>query len=547
MTEEKEKDAHIVVPEVEEKVNKLISQYKEYSVSEFFKKNRQMLGYSGKVRSLTTIVHEYVTNSLDACEDARILPEILIEIHKLPNGHIKVVSEDNGIGIPKEKVGQALGMLLAGTKFHVLRQKRGQQGIGAAYATLFAQITTGKPIHIKTSIGRKLFECDLSIDVKKNAPVIKNEKEYSDHFRGVKIEAEFANVEYNEGEHSVYEYLRRTALATPHAQITLVKPDNSIVVFPRSSNYIPSLPPQVKPHPLGVTVSDLMDMASASGARKISSFLVNDFSRASSVRVKEIQKICPNIDLNRAPSTLTWAEAEELVKAFHSIKWIAPDMDTLQPIGKENLTKSLKALLQPDELAVVERKPRVFMGGIPFLVEAAIAYGGKAGNQRKGGAEIMRFANKVPLLFDAGNCAITASIKSIDWGRYGLKNFEEQPMTVFVNFVSVHVPYTGAGKLAISAEAEIVEEIRLAVMECARKISLYLSGLRKMAEKTRRKNIFFKYITEVSESLHRITGRPAVEISEKLRKLAEERTGLLEAEALEESTTQKKKKIGSRG
>ncbi|MDP2717176.1 MAG: ATP-binding protein, partial [Candidatus Micrarchaeota archaeon] len=161
--------------------------FKEYSIAEFFKKNRQMLGYSGKLKSMTTIVHEFVTNSLDACEDAKILPEIRVEVSELPDGHYRIVAQDNGTGVPRKNVGQAFGQLLAGTKFHQRAQKRGQQGIGAAYATLFAQITTGKPTHIKTGLGDgKVYECDVWIDIQKNAAKIENEKEYSGKFQGTR-------------------------------------------------------------------------------------------------------------------------------------------------------------------------------------------------------------------------------------------------------------------------------------------------------------------------------------------------------------------------
>lgn len=522
---------------VEEKAKtaaEIEKEFKEYSVAEFFKKNRQMLGYSGKIRSLTTIVHEYVTNSLDSCEDAKILPEIYVEIQELPNGHFRVINEDNGTGIPKSKIGQALGQLLAGTKFHQRMQKRGQQGIGAAYATLFAQITTGKPTRVKSGIGDyKVFECDVTIDVQKNKPEISNERDSSAKFRGVRIEAEFSEVGYNRSEYGVYEYLRRTALANPHAQITLVEPNKEITVFPRASTELPSKSKNIKPHPLGITTSDLIDMAYASDARKISSFLVNDFSRISNDKVKEVQAICPTIDMERAPKNLQWSEAEEIVKAFAQLKWIAPEMDALRPISEQQIEKSLKNLLQPEQMSIIERKPRVFRGGIPFLVEAAIAYGGKAGAAQEGEgkkSELLRFSNRVPLLFDAGNCAITEAVKTIDWNRYDLKDLDHQPVSIFVNFVSVYVPYTGAGKLAISAEDEIVAEIRMALMECARQISVYLHGLQKAEDAEKRRQIFFKYITEVAAALHDVTGRDKKVLEAQMRKIAEERTSLLEAE-----------------
>lgn len=520
----------------------LEKQFKEYSVAEFFKKNRQMLGYSGKLRSLTTIVHEFVTNSLDSCEETNILPEINVEINKLPNDHFRVIVEDNGTGIPRKKVGQALGKLLAGTKFHQRAQKRGQQGIGAAYATLFAQITTGKPTKVKTSIGDgNVYECDITVDVQKNDPGISNEKEYRGKFKGVRIEGEYAEVDYNRSEYSVYEYLRSTALANPHAQITLVEPNKEITVFPRASSQMPKRPKKILPHPLGLTTSDLMDMAAVSSARKISSFLTSDFSRISSEKVKELQVVMGTVDLERAPKALTWPEAEEVVKAFQKMKWIAPETDALQPIGADQLEKSLKNLLQPEKLSVVERRPKVFRGGIPFMVEAAIAYGGKSGLEtgqtRKG--EVARFANRVPLLFDAGNCATMDAVKNIEWNRYDLKEWETMPVTIFINFVSVYVPYTGAGKLAISTEEEIVMEIRMALMEAAREVSLYLHGLQKAEDAERRRMIFFKYIIEVAQALEDVTGKKASVIQAKLKKIAEERTSLLEAQEAGDESAEK--------
>jgi DNA topoisomerase-6 subunit B len=548
---------------VEDVEHQLAKEFKEYSVAEFFKKNRQMLGYSGKVRSLTTIIHEYVTNSVDSAEDAKILPDIKVEIQEL-NDHLKVIVEDNGTGIPRSKVGNALGELLSGTKFHQRRQRRGQQGIGAKGATLFAQITTGKPTKVKTSIGNyKIFECEISIDVKKNSPIITNEKEYSGNYRGTRIEAEFAEVTYNRSEYSVYEYLRMTAIANPHVQITLIEPTKEIIVFPRASTKIPPKAKDSLPHPLGISTSDLMDMALISPNRKISSFLQQEFTRVSSDKTKELETLVnagiepeikeggtkkPNpfyLDFGRQPGTLQWPEAERIVAAFQKVKWIAPETDVLIPIGEEQLQKSLKNLLSPETMKIVVRKPHVFRGGIPFMVEAAIAYGGKAGGEASAAqskatekapglqrvGEVLRYANSVPLLFDAGSCATMEAVKSIDWARYDLRRWEEMPVSIFINFVSVYVPYTGAGKLAISQEEEIIEEIRSALMECARDISMYLHSLQRVEDQERRRQIFFRYIGEVAEALHDIKGTvEKVKIQEKLRKIAEERTKIAEQE-----------------
>ncbi len=514
--------------------------FKEYSVAEFFKKNRQMLGYTGKIRSLTTIVHEAVTNGLDACEDAKILPEITVEIKKMEDGHYRVVVQDNGTGLPRSKVGQAFGQLLSGTKFSQRMQKRGQQGIGISYAVLFAQITTGKPAHVKTGTGDyKIFEADVSIDVKKNIPLITNFKEYSGNFRGTRFEAEFAEVDYNKSEYSIGEYLRRTAIANPHAQITFVSPENEVTVFPRSSTTLPKKTKAVLPHPLGLTTSDIMDMASVSKARKIGSFFTSEFARFSSDKMSEIAKMLPNVDFDRAPKNLQWQEAEAVVKCISQLKWIAADASVLQPIGEAQVEKSLKNLLKPEKLSVIERKPKVFRGGIPFSVEAAIAYGGNAGSTGEGKkGEILRFANRVPLLFDSGNCAITEAVKTIDWNRYDLKNWETMPVSIFVHFVSVYVPYTGAGKLAVSAEDEIVQEIRFALMDCARQIGIYLHGIAHAEEQEHRRQIFVRYVGEVAQALSEITGKPKEPLLKKLEKIAKERTALLESNGGDEGESE---------
>jgi DNA topoisomerase-6 subunit B len=516
--------------EVSNAEEELSKQFREYSVAEFFKRNRQMLGYTGKIRSLTTIVHEAVTNSLDSAEDARILPDISVEIKELPDGHFKLVMEDNGTGVPKKDVGKAFGKLLAGTKFHVLRQKRGQQGLGISYAVLFSQLTTGKPAHIKTGMDHKVFECNISIDVKSNEPVITDEKEYSEKFKGVKIELEVSEVGYNRSEYGVYEYLRRTAIANPHAQITLVEPNGEIILFPRASTTLPKISEKVLPHPLGLTTSDLIEMSHSSTARKLGSFFQNEFSRFSADKVKEISDLNKEIDFNKTPHSLTWGEAEAIVKTIEKVKWIAPETSVLIPIGENQLIKALKNILKPEEMKVVERKPKVYRGGIPFMVEAAIAYGGESGGSAGGTKklEILRYANSTPLLFDSGSCAISEAVKGIDWARYDLNKIEEMPITVFVNFVSVFVPFTGTSKLAVSPEEEIISEIKLALMECARSIGIYLHTLEHAHDEEERRSIFMRYIGEVAICLNDLTGIDIEKTKKKLEVIAKERTAIAE-------------------
>ena len=512
----------------------IFKELKSNSISEFFRKNSQMLGYSGKVRSLTTVVHEYVTNSLDACEEANILPEIKVEVKEISGDKYSVKVEDNGPGIPSKVIGKVLATVLSGTKFHRYVQQRGQQGIGGSGCTLFSLITTGKPVHIISSTGKSAYECDITIDIKSNKPMITGMKEAHSDRSGLAVYGEFGDVKYENSDHGVYEYIRRTALSNPHATITLVGPDGKEFRFIRSVQELPPKARPTKPHPLGVGTNDLIEFAHVSESRKVSSFLTDTFSRLSTNKVDELKGLLSGLDFDKSPKALTWDEAERIVNAFKGIKWIAPDLDSLSTIGERQIEATIKNILSPTFMSIIERRPKVFRGGIPFVVEAGIAYGGEAGKKTEEGAQgvLIRFANKVPLLFDGSACAITSAVEGMPWKRYGIKEFEKEPVSVLVNVSSVYVPYSGVGKQAISQEAEIIEEIRLAVMDCARGLQRYMSGVKNRNVQASKYNTIMKYVSQLSMNLSEMTGIGKDEIEEGLKKIIGSRyKRLLEEEA----------------
>ncbi len=484
--------------------DKIFKEFKEHSVAEFFKKNRQMLGFSGKTRSLTTVVHELVSNSLDACEEANILPEIKVNVDEIDKERYRIHVEDNGPGIPKKHLGKALGMMLAGTKFHRFVQQRGQQGIGAAGCTMFAQVTTGKPVKAVSGYNGKVFSCEISVDFKTNKPLVANMVEEKGDFRGLKYTGEFAGVKYDKSSYSIYEYLKRTALSNPHAEISLTGPSGEQAIFPRSVEEIPPRPKPTLPHPLGISTNDLMEYAhSDRHSKRLSASLQAGFQRMSAGKIAELKGFLPEINFNKPPRELAWVEAEKLVAAFEKVKWIAPATDTLIPIGKEQVEQSLTNILNPEFFAVTQRSPKIYRGGIPFIVEAAIAYGGNSGRKiaGKNTSDLIRYANRAPLLFDTSGCGISDAVKKMDWKRYNLKNFDEQQVSVFVNFVSVHIPYTGAGKQAISPEDEVVDEIKNALMEVARQLQRYLGGLVRDRDRKARRKAVLRYVKQLSIDL----------------------------------------------
>ncbi len=513
----------------------LAKEFKEHSVAEFFKKNRQMLGLYGKVRTLTTIIHEYVSNSLDACEEANILPDIDVKIDELGEEYYEVTVTDNGPGLSQEVVGKAFGQLLAGTKFHRMMQMRGQQGIGASGCTMLSQSTTGKPTKVITGTGQgKAISLELTIDPKRNAPKITNLKEIERKFKGTAVKAKFKGVIYRDSSTGPLEYLRRTAISNPHASIKLRDPKGKKFAFKRTVKIIPKKPKEMKPHPKGITVDELITLSKYTKATKTASFLKNDFDRVGATSIEKIQKIV-KFDLNKDPKQMAWDEAESIIKAFKKIDFIAPNTDGLSPIGEDRIKKSLNKIIEPEFVHTITRKPKVYSGGFPFQIEVGIGYGGKAGrgdNSEDAKVEIMRFANRAPLLFDAGNCAITKAVNAVDWKRYGVRDLNSAPLTVFINFISVHVPYMGAGKQSVADEEEVMDELKLALMDCARRTSGYIKAKLREKERKMKQDMFYKYIPEISLALGHVTGTKKEKLTKHLEKLVKEKLGL---EKLEET------------
>ena len=479
---------------MEREAAELFEEFKELTASEFFRRNKQMLGFTGKIRSLTMVFHELITNSLDACEEAGIQPELTIDLKRLDKDHYILKHTDNGPGIPEDYIGRVYCTMFAGSKFRNI-QSRGQQGLGCSGCVLLSQMTTGKPSKVVSGYydGTKLkgVELTFKMDVKKNQGLILDRKEVDLTKTGVSIELHYKDVSYSLSEQGAFEYIRRTMIANPHAKIKFRDPTGQIFIFDRATDIIPPLPKEVLPHPRGVTADDLIFMAKHTDKRRFRSLLTSSLSRMSTKRVNEIEKET-GIDLNKRPKDMTWEEAERIVELFTRMDFMAPPTSGLIPIGKEQIENGMREILNPEFISTTTRKPKTYRGGVAFVIEAGISYGGGSGRligeQKK--SEIMRFANRVPLTFDQGSCAITEALKSIDWKRYGIKDLENSPITVFVNIVSTQVPYLSTGKQSISPEPEILHEVRQATMKIARSLQKYIRAQKAAKEAAMRSKIF---------------------------------------------------------
>src|SRR3989338_7435154 len=454
----------------------LAKKQKEIGVAEFFSRNRHLLGFDNKKKALMTTIKEAVDNSLDACEEASVLPEVSVEVIDMGNDRFRVIVEDNGPGIVKKQIPHIFARLLYGSKFFKLSQSRGQQGIGISAAVLYSQLTTGKPAKIISKISPKepAHYYELKIDTQKNKPDIEKEDTLEwkkDH--GTKIELDLEG-SYLGGSQSIDQYLKQTAIVNPHVTIVYTNPKAEQIIFPKATDKLPPLPEEIKPHPYGVELGVLITMLDNTDARTLQAFLTQEFSRVGPNTAKEI---CQNAALlpSTKPSDINRDMAEKLLQGINKTKIISPPTDCISPIGEELLEKGLKKEINAEFYCAVTRTPDVYRGN-PFVIEAGLAYGGQQNAEES--ITIYRFANRVPLLYQQGACAVVKSIIQTNWRSYGLSQSQDSlpigPLTLAVHVASVWVPFTSESKEAIAHYPEIIKEVKLALQECGRKLSIYI-------------------------------------------------------------------------
>lgn len=524
---------------------------RDISVAEFFEKNRHLLGFDNPRKALMTTIKEAVDNALDAAEEAKILPEISVEIIEMAENRYRIIVEDNGPGIVKEQIPKIFARLLYGSKFHRLRQSRGQQGIGISAAVMFAQLTTGRPTKItsKTDVGKPAHYMELHLNTQTNSPEIMVDeiKSWDSKEHGTRIEMDL-EASYIKGDQSVDQYLKETAIVNPHATIIYTNPKAEQFIYARATDSLPKEPLEIKPHPHGLELGLLMKLLKNTESRTLNSFLLNDLSRIGPGTAKEI---CEKalIDPKKKCEDMTMQDAEKLMKAFKESKIMSPTTDCLSPIGEELLEKSLKKEINAEFYVAVTRPIFVYRGN-PFQIEVGLAYGGNQSKEET--VQILRFANRVPLLYQQGACAITKSITATNWKSYGLQQssggIPSGPLTILVHMCSVWVPFTSESKEALAHYPEIIKELKLAVQEAGRKLQLYVSKKHKVQNQLERANLFERYMPEVADALSRLTGENKEKLLDQLRAMTnkdEIKSQIYEMETLKGEADEEKNNASS--
>jgi len=604
----------------------MATKQRDISVSEFFAKNRHLLGFDNPRKALLTTVKEAVDNSLDACEEAGILPDITVIIEDLQpdrpasakSARYRVSVVDNGPGIVRKQVENIFGRLLYGSKFHRLKMSRGQQGIGISAAGMYGLITTGKPmvIHTKPSAKQPAHHIELAMNTKTNRAEVTEDRETKDfpparfaqltpgtrelnetgeilspdvYPTGTSVSIELDG-RYQKGRGSVDEFLELTAIANPHARFTFVPPSKvsedekeeapllkqrgggkfkvagedgkvvetpavvqpapkpvepqvttetgGVMVFPRAVEDLPPETKEIQPHPKGIELGILLQMLKEAeiekGGYTLYNFLQDRFSRVSSATASTLCEKIGKTARTRV-ADMDHDAAEKLFRELQDAKLPPPPTDCLAPIGVQQLLKGMFKGVRAEFYAASSREPAVYRGR-PFLIEAAIAFGGELPADEP--CRVIRFANRVPLLFQQSACSSFKAVIETNWRNYDL----QQPrgavpvgaIVIMIHMASVWVPFTSESKEAIADYDEIRKEMKLALMECGRKLGTYLNKRLKMRRESERRDVFERYIGEIAKACNAINGADAKKLYEAMLAQAKKRTAIADLKLDEE-------------
>ncbi|MCY3411858.1 MAG: DNA topoisomerase VI subunit B [Candidatus Heimdallarchaeota archaeon] len=520
------------------------------SAAVFFNDNKAIAGFGNSMRAVFTSVRELVENSLDASEKRGNTPNIHLRMRRLSKKEvdklmgtsivktkeqkiefIELSCRDNGVGVDRELIPQLFGTVLAGTKYGA-QQTRGRFGLGSKMVLLHAMSTLDLPIQITTrSLGSDTtHRVQLFINLEKNEPIIhkqwefiEGDDEYFDDY-GTEIKVSFTG-SWTMAKNYVKEYFKQLAIITPYADIFATVPgekdDDEELSYLRVVDELPDPPQVVKVHPWGTDISTFRREMMNADETNLIDFLVNNFMGVDHQAAESFFEVV-GVDPNKPPVELTSQEIRRIVhdgfsvalKEAKTVKrkrdrvfmFNEPSGDSLSPLGADRLRKGLEKELAPDFVESVTRAPHAYEGH-PFIIEAAIGYGGgvnEAAKSKSGtvvdNRVIYRFANRIPLIFGAGNDLITKVANSMNWSKYGLTRGTE-PLAIAVSLVSTKIPFPETSKEYIDTVDEIQEEVKLVLEQLGRKLRTYLGRRRRRTRERQRKSLFDRHASETVENL----------------------------------------------
>ena len=491
------------------------------NAAEYFSKNLQQVGFSSQTKAVLTTLKEAVDNALDACEENGILPEVSITVEKRGAGshknsdQVMIRVEDNGPGISEEDLPRVFGEYLASSKFGRGRCSRGQQGIGISAATTWAQLTTasGARVISKTESMRKAVSATLEVDIKHNRGLLKDRQTLDwDKPHGTTVEFLIDGRVQLNGEAGLLSYLNGTTLVNPHLKMRWKLPEMEVHLVERVSNTVPEIPEATEPHPHTMKLGEFIAHSHMFGRLKVSEWLKQGFSRIHEGVLSDLVKGgLPRSVLEKRVGAVGDSDFKSLFVAIQNMKMMAPSTKSVLSIGEEAMSKSIRRLGAVDFFAVVSRKP-IVADFKPVQVEVAIARLEERSIEAESAVQVLRFANRVPLQFDKSACAIVHAIESVNWRSYGLPQpkgaVPQGPYIIAVSVVSPFIKFKNASKETVDASEELVEELRLALIQAGQKLSKHIrreSKANELEEKIRHIEQFGPILVE---GLSRIARAP---------------------------------------
>jgi DNA topoisomerase-6 subunit B len=507
------------------------------SSAEYFSKNLQQVGFSSYTKAALTTIKEAVDNSLDACEDAGILPEISVLVEKIGEGTaknadaIRVRVEDNGPGLEIDDVVKVFGEYLASSKFGRGRCSRGQQGIGISAVTTWAQLTSarGATVITKTKKMRKAVQCVVEVDIKHNKGVLK-EKENIEWGRDHGLACEFvidARVQLN-GEGGLLAYLNGTTLVNPHLTLRYKVPGEENADWmevPRVTDQIPEIPDATEPHPHTMKLGEFIAHSHLFGRVSIGAWLRKGFSRVSDGVLHQLKSeggVTKSL-LDMSVDSATEEHFKKVFTTLQKVQLMAPSTKSVLSIGEAGLAKSIQRVGQVDFFSVVSRKPTI-CDFKPVLVEVAIARLLDRNLSEEEPVTLLRFANRVPLQFDKSACAMTQAAESVNWRAYGLNQPKGSlplgPYIVAVSVVSPFIKFKNASKETVDASDELVEEIRRTLIQAGQRLSKHIRREAKEADLEKKRQHIEMFAPILVDGACRITKSPKSRRAKALEGLA---------------------------
>jgi DNA topoisomerase-6 subunit B len=536
--------------------------YDKKAESEFFVDNSALAGFTGE-RILYMAVRELIENSLDSCETNHILPNISLSLKLLdPENEMWLVScQDNGIGIPSDKVPVAVCSFLTSGKY-VEKQQRGLFGVGLKMIAAFSTKDTDHPLKVwtKTQEDGSEYYFELRTDIGTNRPIVllkriikTGESRIPDEY-GFRIEAVLRARLSPITKNKIYEYISQTSIVNPYAILTF-ETDEGKVVFERRTEIMPHPAKEVLPHPGDMDLKTLKKAIIRFMNQKttLQGVLCNSFQKLSSEKAKEIITKA-DVDLKIADKY----DEHELIKVVNickQTKFQAPNTEHLSPIGEEILIAGMTSEYtivtnkentnsgdQPQQQLSTKVLRPVLTGyssrtcvvnNRPTIVECGIAYGGDISSFK-----LHRFANKIPLLYDEGSDVAREVVSEVEINKMGIskKEVKEQfanpdsksdravellPIHIFFHICSTKIPYKTAGKESIASEGDLKRYMKACLADLYRKVSAQIRKELRIKEAESRLRLYKHYIPLIISAISESIKVDSEKLSEAFSQLAE--------------------------